>query len=57
MNEDVIEALEDLRGEVERLPRFSDQGGIHQDNQTGQYLERNAVLSCFALYLGGHDEG
>ena len=62
MNEEVVEALMDLREQVERLPRFNDDHtGVHQDNQRdnqrGVYVLRDSVLGCFALYLGGpgHD--
>lgn len=57
MNDEVVEALMDLREQVERLPRFNDDHtGAHQDNQTGLYVLRDDVLGCFALYLGaGHD--
>jgi hypothetical protein len=57
MNEEVVEALMDLREQIERLPRFNDDHtGVHQDNQTGLYVLRDDVLGCFALYLGaGHD--
>ena len=44
MNEEVVEALMDLREQVERLPRFNDDHtGVHQDNQRGVYVLRAPV--------------
>jgi hypothetical protein len=53
MDDETVEALMDLRDQIKRLPRFNDQGGIHQDNQRGLYVLRDDVLGVFALYLGG----
>jgi hypothetical protein len=53
MNEEIVEALMDVREMVEKLPRYDDQGGIHQDNQNGRFILRDDVLGVFALYLGG----
>jgi hypothetical protein len=54
MNDEVVEALMDLREQIERLPRFADNHtGMYQDNQAGLYVLRDDVLGCFALYLGG----
>jgi hypothetical protein len=57
MNEDeTTEVLEDLREQVELLPRFNaDNTGVYQDSQTGLYVLRDGVLGLFAMYLGGHD--
>jgi hypothetical protein len=54
MNDEVVEALMDLREQVERLPRFNDDHtGVHRDDQRGVYVLRDDVLGVFALYLGG----
>ena len=45
----------DVREQIERLPRFSDDRT--QDNQSGRFLERNSVLGIFNLYLGGDHDG
>lgn len=54
--DEATEVLQDVREEIERLPRFADDHtGMFQDPR-GAYLLRNDVLGVFALYLGGADD-
>jgi hypothetical protein len=54
MDDEVVEALMDLKDQIKRLPRFNDDHtGVHRDDQRGVYVLRDDVLGVFALYLGG----
>jgi hypothetical protein len=53
MDDEVVEALMDVKEQIERLPGFNDDhGGMHQDNQRGVYVLRDSVLAIFVMYLG-----